>query len=168
LTSSPDAPPLSRWQRLKRHLREVVREEATPHAIAIGFSVATFWAVLPTPGFSIAMGFLTALLVPHLSKVSMGAGFAIWNPLVTGPINAASIPLGAAVLGVAPAIVEEDIGLATKIIQIGAQMFVGSGIVAAILGVISYFLIRHFAARYQARRKVKLHAAHPPTGPESP
>lgn len=152
------APTRTRWQKLKHHLREVVREEATPHAIALGFAVATFWAVLPTPGFSIAMGFLTALVVPHLSKVSLGAGFALWNPLVTGPINAASIPLGASILGVAPAIVEADIGLATKIMKIGAQMFVGSAIVSTILGITAYFLVRYFATRYQARRLAKLHA----------
>ena len=162
-----DVPPAAptRWQKLKHHLREVVREEATPHAIALGFSVATFWAMLPTPGFSIAMGFLTALVVPHLSKVSMGAGFAIWNPLVTGPINAASIPLGALVLGVAPAVVEQDIGLATKLMKIGAQMFVGSGILSVILGVTAYFLVRYFATRYQLRRQARLRAHRPPPDP---
>lgn len=111
------------------------------------------------------MGFLTALIVPHLSKVSMGAGFAIWNPLVTGPINAASIPLGALVLGVAPAVVEQDIGLATKLMKIGAQMFVGSGILSAILGVTAYFLVRYFATRYQLRRQARLRAHRPPPDP---
>lgn len=128
-----------------------IKANASPHELALGFAVATFWAILPTPGLSILLGFATAAFV-RMSKLSLAIGFAVWNPAIAVPIAVAATPIGDVLLDgwVVP---EFKIGLLTDVVSVAGKTFVGSAVVASILAVIFYFVVKRAAERHQRRAR---------------
>lgn len=122
---------------LKHHFKEVLALKTTPHEIALGFSVGTTIAILPTPGISILIGLLIILLYERISKISLFAAMAIFNPFVMAPVYVASYSLGNLLLGNAPV---EIIGF-TGIWEYTRRFLLGNVIIAGIIGMLSYYTI---------------------------
>ncbi len=136
---------------MREKLREVVRDRAHPHDIALGFSIATFWSLLPTPGVSILLGLATAFFLVRISKLALISGFAIWNPLITVPINSVGYALGDWMLGRGNPI-ETDVEAVSRLFHVGGRVFLGSGVIALVVAVVCYLLIRKMAQAVQKRR----------------
>ena len=68
--------------KIKKHFEEVIRIKTSPYSIALGFAIGTAIAVLPTFGLGVFIGLLVVLIFKKISKISMFAAFAVWNPLV--------------------------------------------------------------------------------------
>jgi uncharacterized protein (DUF2062 family) len=149
----------------------MLKARATPHDIALGFACGTFWCILPTPGLSILLAFATAGLV-RMSRLSMVASVVVWNPLFVLPLYPTlALPIGQLLLDDAEK-TEFKIEILNTVARLGGKLFVGSAIVATIIAVIAYFLIRRAAELYQKRKtaakerrlqaRLQAHAEPPP------
>ncbi|MBU0466533.1 MAG: DUF2062 domain-containing protein [Nanoarchaeota archaeon] len=139
-------------QKIKKHLREVIELKTSPREIATGFALGTLLAILPTFGFGILMGLLVILIFKGISKISMIAAFAIWNPLVLIPIAALSYKIGDLILSEAPKYTFR-IEIINQVYVYSRRFILGNIIVATIFTIISYFVVYFFVNRYQNKHK---------------
>ena len=127
-----------RWlKKLKEHFHEIVRTKTSSHSIAMGFSVGTVIGILPTPGISFLIGFLVILLFKKINKYSLFGALLFWNPLIQAPLYLTSYSLGNSLLGAATV----EVGV-YKILNYSLRYLLGSFILAIIISVLSYFLVR--------------------------
>ena len=80
--------------KIKKHLQDIIALKASSESIAAGFALGTFIAIIPTLGFGIIVGILLLLLFKKISKISMLAAFAVWNPLLLIPLAGLSYKIG--------------------------------------------------------------------------
>lgn len=137
--------------KIKKRLKEVAKIKTSPHSIAAGFAIGTLIAVLPTFGFGIFIGFLILIIFKKISKLSLLASFAFWNPLVLLLLYPLSYAMGDIILG--------DLPIKIYKIQFLNQIFVntkrfllGSFILALIFSIISYIIVLVLAYSYQKKQ----------------
>ncbi len=129
----------------------MLKARATPHDIALGFAVGSFWCILPTPGLSILLAFATAGLI-RMSRLSLVASVVVWNPLFVLPIYPTlALPLGQLLLDGGDQ-TEFKIEILNTVARLGGKLLVGSVIVSIIVSLVAYFLIRRAAEIYQKRK----------------
>ena len=78
----------------KEHVKRVIRIEESAHSIATGFAVGTMLALLPTFGLGIFIGLAVIIIFKKISKISMIASFAFWNPILLIPMYTLSYKIG--------------------------------------------------------------------------
>jgi hypothetical protein len=165
--------------RLRRFvLKHVLHTNDTPHAIALGTSLAMFVAFLPLIGLQtvISMG-LAALL--RANKAVCIPIVWLTNPVTAPPIFFGCFLLGRAVLG-GDGTGDADAVLArleakpaatfwqpaywydwiAKLWQVGLELWVGSLIVATVLAVASYFAARRGVVAYRHHRHLRIQRRH--------
>lgn len=127
------------WKPLRIRLKRMWRSPQSPQSLALGVAVGTFWAILPTPGFSIALGITTYLIWKKVSKLGLLVAYAIWNPLVTAPIYSISYQLG-------NLFYDKNIEITyritwfSKVLHFTQRFLLGAAIIAAICSFICYWL----------------------------
>jgi uncharacterized protein len=136
--------------KLKKHFHEVISIKKTPKAIAQGFALGTFLAILPTFGLGILIGLLLILIFSKISKVSMFIAFAIWNPIVLAPIAFLSYSLGDLILGEIP-VVEYELTMLQQFFVISRRFLLGNLIIATIASIFSYFIAYFISRKYQQK-----------------
>ncbi len=132
----------------RHHFDEVMKTKRTPTSLALGFALGTFLAVLPTPGSSIFLGFLLILIFEKISKISLIAAMAFWNPITLIPVYYLSYIIGNNLVGELPDVVLKIVIL-DQMYQFTRQFLVGNTILAVIFSVISFFIVKAIAKRYQ-------------------
>ncbi|MFC1585730.1 DUF2062 domain-containing protein [Fibrobacterota bacterium] len=147
-----------RFQNIKLKLKQAIRAKNTPHDIALGFMLGTFVAILPTPGFSIALGLTIAVLHRRMSKIALAAAYAVWNPLTTAPIYALSYKLGNLLFGCAE-VVRFHLEFWNHAWNLTMRFLVGAGLIALLAALVSYFVVKALAGQYQRRRAARLYAS---------
>lgn len=140
--------------RVANYLEDVIKEEKTPHDIAMGFAVGAFIGILPTPGVSVALAFLAIFIWKHLNKVAIFAGIALFNPFVNIPIIYYAHLLGGLLI---PPVFPPDTpyGYLVQLLNTSARIFAGSIITATILSTISYFIVKKIVSNYFANKKAQ-------------
>lgn len=148
-----------RWRRKLRVVwRRLRRAAGSPHEVALGFAVATFWSILPTPGLSILFGFATAAFI-RMSKVSLAIGFALFNPAVcVFLVYPWALPIGQAIVHAVPALDFEELKRLQWIAEQGLALVIGAAIAGLAIGAVSYALIRRAVTIHHEKRAARLHA----------
>ena len=137
-------------QKIKGHFVEVVKTKRSPESIALGFSVGTFIAVLPTPGLSLLIGLVIVLVFSRISKYALFSAFLVWNPLVLVPLHMLSYRMGLFLLGSAHT---EAYGITflSHAYSFTARFLLGNLIIASALSCLAYFLVISAARAYQGK-----------------
>ena len=164
------------WKRLRRILvHNILHADDTPHAIALGTSIATFIAILPIIG----MQTIVSLALAALFRANKAVCFPIvWisNPLTAVPIYYPCFLLGRFVLASPEQTTAEDVlgkltlssssagifevrfweDLFFTLVGLGVEIWVGSFIVAAVLAIFAYPLSRWAVNGYRERHRQRL------------
>ena len=157
--------------RLKHYVvHDILHVDDTPHRIALGIALGFFVALTPTIPFQMILTFS----VCWLFKANKVVGLPIvWvtNPATVIPIFAPMYLLGCWVLGLSPtdidfrilvqshdsltAYAEATFGMFGDIFW---PLWVGSFIVAAVVGILSYFFSRQAIKSYRKMRPSSSHS----------
>jgi uncharacterized protein len=137
-------------EKIKHHFHEVLKTKTSPHSIALGFSIGTFIALLPTPGFNVLLGFLILLIFEKVNKFSLFAALAVWNPFTQIPIYFLSYKLGDFIFRAAP-VRQYEVVLIDHLYQFTRRYLIGNLIIAVTLSLISYFIVKKIATNYKAK-----------------
>ena len=138
-------------KKIKKRLKEITEIKTTPHSIAAGFALGTLIAVLPTFGFGIFRGLLLLFIFKKISKLSLFASFAFWNPLVLLSIYPLSYGIGDFILGDSP-IKTYKIQLLNQIFLHSKRFLLGSFILALIFSITSYIMVLILTYHYQKKQ----------------
>jgi hypothetical protein len=136
---------------IKNRLKEIAKIKTSPHSIAAGFAIGTFIAVLPTFGFGIFIGFLMLFIFKKISKLSLLASFAFWNPFVLLFLYPLSYAIGDFILGDLPVKIYK-IQFLNQIFVNSKRFLLGSSILAIIFSIISYIIILVLVYNYQKKQ----------------
>ena len=170
------------WRKTRRFLiHRVLHADDTPHRIALGIGIGIFVGLTPTVGFQmiIAGAIAVALRANKLVCIPM-----VWitNPVTLVPIYAACFSLGNALIGQGAAkggvaavghiqslAAETQAGPVSRILElafwrqlavgltrVGAELWLGCLIVAAVGAMIAYSLSRWGVVTYRERRQSRL------------
>jgi uncharacterized protein (DUF2062 family) len=151
---------------LVRRLRVILQVDDSPARVALAFAVGVFVSFSPFLGIHTGMS-LTLAFVFRLNRVAILVGTWVNNPWTIAPVYTAGTLLGCVLLGVSPtslgAIDWKTHGRAFyEVLFEGFRplllpFFVGNLIVAAVAGVVTYFVVLHTLRRRRAD------AAEPPS-----
>lgn len=136
----------------RNRIRMLLKSGSSPHSIALGFSIGTFIALMPTPGLNLALGFLLAFLFRRINRLSLFAALFLWNPLLTLPLAPLGYKIGGFLFHNNP-VVDVDITLFRRVFHFTQKFLVGITILSTAISVACYGVIRVLSEIYQ--RKVK-------------
>jgi uncharacterized protein len=137
---------------ITEHFKRVIETKKSPHSIALGFTLGTLIALLPTPGFSVLIGILVVFIFNKINKYSLFGAIALWNPLVQIPIYTLSYKIGNLIFGSMP-LVEYKISLLHQILIYTRRFLIGNVILAILISIISYIVVWLVASHYANKDK---------------
>ena len=137
--------------KFKKYFNDVIEIKTSPHSIALGFAIGSFIAILPTPGFNVLIVLLLIFLYKNISKLSAFAALAFWNPIVKIPIYMMSWRIGDFIFR-NDIIVEFKLTLMDQIFRYTRRYLIGNLIIAIFISIISYYLVKFIAMKYQNRQ----------------
>ncbi len=156
--------------RLRRFvLHTVLHADDDPHAIGLGVGLAMFVTFLPLVGLQTVISIGLAALFRANKAVCVPIVW-ITNPITLFPIYTGCWAVGRAVVPSASGTTEADVArlgevevgllapdswkdLATQLVALGTELWVGCMIVGLVLGLLSYFLARWGVSSYRERRR---------------
>ena len=130
----------------KRCFCNIVEAEASPHALALAFSLGTLISLLPTPGLNLALIALLTAVFKRIHKGALVASMGVWNIFVITPMYVLGHQVGTVLVGdtaVLPPLPFAD----GRLSNLGAAFFVGNLIVAVAVTAVSYLTIRLAVSR---------------------
>lgn len=143
-------------QRYKKRVSSLVQKlsktNTTPEAIATGFAIGSFIAVLPLFGGGALLVLLIILLDRNLNKVALVGAIAVWNPITLIPVYSLSYAIGDAIFRDSLAAKISNLFLA-RLIQHSGKFVMGNLIVAVLVSFISYIAMRQLVVYYRTRIK---------------
>ncbi len=147
---------LFRWYfkvlfKFKRYLAEILTSDDSDEAVARGFALGTFIAILPTPGINIPICLLLMFLFKKINKLGVFLSLAIWNAFTMIPLYWLSYELGQWIFSDAP-ITFFDIDWLNRFMTYGRHFLFGNVIMAGFIATLSYFTIVMMVRRF---RKVR-------------
>ena len=145
------------WFRLKRYIMNIIKSKKSDKTIAWSYSIGTFIAVFPTPGFSTFIGLAVLGIFRQLNKMAILLSMVVWNAVTVVPVYWFSFKIGQSL-----AITDEtnffQYEWANNLIQYFKDFIVGNLFITIPISVISYFLalllLKHSRI---ARRKRAIH-----------
>ncbi|MEM7269113.1 MAG: DUF2062 domain-containing protein [Pseudomonadota bacterium] len=157
--------PRKGWRRGLNYLGlRMQRLPDSAHAVALGFGCGVFASFTPFFGFHFVIAAAIAWIVRgNLYASAIGTFFG--NPLTFGFIMWISLKMGGLIMGVDESVAQQfkELGFIDKVIYLLENIhtlvvpyFVGGLIPGAIMGTISYYLMRPIVRTYQERRRKKL------------
>lgn len=141
--------------KLTSHFHEVLKTKTSPHSIALGFSIGTFIAVLPTPGFGVLFGLLVILLFKKVNKLALLIAFGVWNPVTLIPVYILSYRIGGMLFGSLP-VVKYEVVLVNQAYNFTRRFLVGNILLALILSLACYSLTYAMARRHAGHGKKRV------------
>ena len=127
-------------RRVRRTLAEILEEKYTPHELAASFALGIFVTAMPTGGLGVGLFFVFAYLWAWASKTAMLAAVVVLNPVVKPLVYAASIKLGAFLLGPNPVVLFEVAALDYTATAL-QFLLVGNLLIAGTLSAVSYVVV---------------------------
>jgi len=135
---------------IKKYVKSIASIKKSPHSIALGFAVGSFIAIMPTLGTGPLIALVVLLIFTKLNKIALFGSFLIWNPLVMTSVYYLSYKIGNLVFGRAPLIAFE-FSISNIIKFFSLKFLVGNTILAILVSVLSYFIIKTIAVNYQKK-----------------
>ncbi len=147
---------MKKWYRrfrykLLRHFVQVLRSKTSDRAIAFGFAVGTFIALLPTPGLNWVLAFGIALVYKKINKLSLFFAIVFWNPLLMAPVYALCYVLGGFLFDIFHIQHWESAYLNNS-----GKFMAGNIILTSLISLVSYHLSLLVIALYKKRREKKM------------
>ena len=127
--------------RLKQHWAEIFLGDFTPHNVALGLALGTFFALLPTFGFGLVIALGVVFFFPHINKPATIFAFILWNPLSQIPVYLISIELGTILFDGLP-VVKYDIEVLNQIHSFTRRFLIAHLIVSTACSFIMYLSVR--------------------------
>jgi len=140
--------------KLKEYLEDILKTNSSPESIAMGFSLATLIAILPTPGFGIFIALFIALIFKKINKVAIMAAFVVWNPLVLAPLYWLSYMLGDLFYKPDPSM-QFDIAIFNQLYHYSGKFILGNATLASIFAFASYFITYALAQQYLRKKRLQ-------------
>ncbi len=142
-------------QRIAHFIQQLANENSTPHSVALGFTLGTFIAILPTPGFGAFLALSLTLVFKTINRLAVVVSIAIWNPLLLVPFYYVCYLLGSILLD--RPIQLEELSLYQLLYQYTNAFLLGNIILACTMAVISYggiYYLMRLQLRQQQLRKL--------------
>lgn len=132
--------------RLRRAIRNALKEEHTPKEVAGSFSIGAFITMLPTLGTGLILFVVIAALSERVSKIALFSSVIVFNPVVKWGVYAASFALGVAILGPVDDLSTSEVSMSAGP-DIVARLLLGNLILAVAVTPISYVASYRIALR---------------------
>ena len=139
---------IKQW--IAHFIQRLVNENSTPHSVALGFTLGTFIAILPTPGFGAFLALSLTLVFKNINRLAVVVSIAIWNPLLLVPFYYVCYLLGSILLE--RPIQLEELSLYQLLYQYTNAFLLGNIILACTMSVVSYVGI-YYLMRLQLRQQ---------------
>ena len=143
-------------KKLVGFVQKLANENSTPTSIALGFTLGTFIAILPTPGFGAFLAISLTLVFKIFNRLAVIVAVTIWNPLLLVPLYYLSYLLGSILLA-RPINLQDEVSLYEMLSEYTSAFLVGNIILAVAIAVISYVGIYRLMIvyiRHQQLRKL--------------
>lgn len=137
-----------------KQVKEILKSNSSPESIAMGFSLGTLIAILPTPGFGVFIALFIALFFKKLNKLGIMVSFTVWNPILVAPLYWLSYEIGDAFFRPDPSI-KFDLALFDQLYHYSGKFIFGNALIAILLSCISYFAVYLIAQRYLRNKGVE-------------
>jgi uncharacterized protein len=137
--------------KLLRYYVGIVSQKTSIKSVAFSFSLGTFFAVLPTPGFGAFIGLFLIYLFKRLNSLSLMITFAIWNPLVLTPVYFLNFKIGDWICRSAN-FSEANLSFLSTIMEYSQSFLAGSLVTASVIALFSYFMV-FYLIKAGAKRK---------------
>lgn len=132
---------------------DILKSDSGAESIAMGFSLATLIAILPTPGFGIFLSLFIALFFKKINKVAILASFVVWNPLVLAPVYWLSYILGDALYQPDPSI-HFDLAIFNQLYHYSGKFILGNATIAITCAILGYLLVFSLGQRYLRKKRI--------------
>ena len=141
-------------QRFVDFIQKLANENSTPTSIALGFTLGTFIAILPTPGFGAFLAISFTLIFKNINRLAVIVSVTIWNPLLLVPLYYLCYLLGSLLLA-KPIDLHEELSLYELLSQYTTAFLVGNIILASIIALISYVGVYHLMTEYTRHQRLR-------------
>lgn len=140
--------------KLNKYREDILKSNGSPESIAMGFSLATLIAILPTPGFGVFLALFIALFFKKINKIAIVASFAIWNPLVLAPIYWLSYLLGNTIFHPDPSM-HFDLAIFNQLYHYSGRFILGNATIAISFAIIGYLVVLALVQHYMKKKTVQ-------------
>lgn len=134
---------------------DILNSNCGAESIAMGFSLATLIAILPTPGFGLFLALFIALFFKKINKVAIVASFAFWNPLALAPIYWLSFILGDSLYQPDPSM-HFDLAIFNQLYHYSGKFILGNATIAITFAILGYMLIYTLAHNYLRKKRIQV------------
>jgi len=141
-------------EKTKKHLNEVIKIKKEPHAIASGFAIGTFIAILPTFGFGILIGLFVILIFKRISKLAMLAAFAVWNPLILTLMYPMDYYVGELLIINEP-VYSYKLEIFNQLFIYSRRFMIGSIVIGITFALLSYLIVLILLLRFYEKENLK-------------
>lgn len=137
-----------------RQVKEILKSKSSPDSIAMGFSLGTLIAILPTPGFGVFIALFIALFFKKLNKLAILVSFTFWNPIIVAPLYWLSYELGGLFFTPNPSI-HFDLAIFDQLYHYSGKFILGNAMIALLLSSLSYLTVYFLAVKYVRKQDIK-------------
>lgn len=143
--------------KLIRHFVAILISKTSDSAIAFGFALGTFIALLPTPGLNWVLAFCAALINKKLNKLSLFFAIVFWNPLFMAPVYALCYVVGDYVFDILP-LEQWESFIHHPYVSHSGKFLIGNLILTSIISILGYHLAFKIVNLYKNKREIKKNA----------
>jgi uncharacterized protein (DUF2062 family) len=143
--------------KLKRYTIAVLTSDKSDVSIALSYAFGTLIALLPTPGFSTAIGIGFMTIFKQLNKMAVLLSMMVWNAITIIPVYWLSYKLGSSISNSLPD-VEVQNETIRQILLFFKQFALGNLALTIPISIASYFLailLLQLARRMRLRKVEK-------------
>jgi uncharacterized protein (DUF2062 family) len=144
-------------ERTRDGLERAVVADHTPDQIAASFAFGAFVVALPTAGTALALFALAGYLVERVSKLALVATLVVFNPPVKWAVYGVSYWVGVQLLGPVPGVSASPAVVRNVSLSAGsavlARQLLGNLLVATVLAVVGFALVRVAVVGYRRRHE---------------
>ncbi len=133
---------------------DILKSNGSAESVAMGFSLATLIAILPTPGFGVFLALFIALFFKKINKVAIVASFAFWNPLVLAPIYWLSYVLGDSLYQPNPS-THFDLAIFNELYHYSGKFILGNATIAISFSILGYLFMYTLAQNYLRKKQIQ-------------
>lgn len=141
-------------ENIVRQFKDILKSNSSPESLAMGFSLGTLIAILPTPGFGVFVALFIALFFKKINKVAILASFTFWNPVIVAPIYWLSFELGHLFFTPDPSI-RFDMAIFDQLYHYSGKFILGNAMIAIFMSTISYVIVYFLAVKYLRKKSIQ-------------
>ena len=141
-------------QKFVGFVQKLANENSTPLSIALGFTLGTFIAILPTPGFGAFLALSLTLIFKVFNRLAVVVALTIWNPLLLVPLYYLCYLLGSVLL-VRPIVLQQEPTLYETLSDYTTAFLLGNSIMAILISSVSFVSIYQLMSIYTRQQQIR-------------